>query len=289
MKAATRRVIRALLFAAAPVALAYAGLCLYLAVTQESRFFRPTVLAADSATVFDRAFEERNIPVSTGVAVNTVLLPATVSRGVVFLLGGNSANVRVTAPRFIGPIAEAGYDLFVTDYPGFGKSTGKIHSEADLNAAALAAYDWLRRQYPESRIVVAGFSLGAAPAAWVACRHHPQRLVLLAPFYSLAEIVEKDFPYLPSRLLRYPMRNDLELAHCEIPVTLFHGSADQAIPPSASERLRALLKPSDSLMLVAGAGHLDLPDNPEYQQAMRTLLQDGVQPLAAAPKGIKIR
>jgi pimeloyl-ACP methyl ester carboxylesterase len=85
------------------------------------------------------------------------------------------------------------------------------------------------------------------------------------------------------------MRNDLELAKCAIPVTLFHGSADDLIPPSASERLRALLKPSDSLMLIAGAGHLDLPDHADYQQAMRALLDAGVQPLAAAPKGVKIK
>jgi pimeloyl-ACP methyl ester carboxylesterase len=247
------------------------------------------VIAAGSVPVFDRAFEEHNIPVKAGVAVNSVLFPAAGSRGVVFLMGGNSANVRETAPRFIRPIADAGYDLFVADYPGFGKSTGSIRSEADLDSAVLAAYEWLRRRYPESRIVVAGYSLGSAPAAWLACRHHPQRLVLLAPFYSLAEIMEADYPYLPQRLLRYPMRNDLELANCAIPVTLFHGSADDLIPPSASERLRALLKPSDSLMVVAGAGHLDLPDHADYQQAMRLLLDAGVQPLAAAPKGVKIK
>jgi len=269
--------------------LAYIGLCLFLSMTQESRLFRPTVVSAESVPAFDRAFEESNIPAGTGVTVNTLLFPAAASRGVVFLLGGNSSNARETAPRFIRPVADAGYDLFVADYPGFGKSTGSIRSEADLDSAVLAAYEWLRRRYPESRIVVAGYSLGSAPAAWLACRHHPQRLVLLAPFYSLAEIMEADYPYLPPRLLRYPMRNDLELANCAIPVTLFHGSADDLIPPSASERLRALLKPSDSLMVVAGAGHLDLPDHADYQQAMRLLLDAGVQPLAAAPKGVKIK
>jgi pimeloyl-ACP methyl ester carboxylesterase len=286
---ATRRVIRALLVTAMPVGLAYVGLCVFLSLTQESWLFRPTVLAADAVPVFDRVFEERNIAAGAGVVVNTLLFPATGSRGVVFLMGGNSSNVRETVPRFIRPVADAGYDLFVADYPGFGKSTGRIRSEADLDAAALAAYEWLRRQYPESHIVVVGYSLGSAPASWLACRHHPQRLVLVAPFYSLAEIVAADYPFLPQRLLRYPMRNDLELSNCSIPVTLFHGSADELIPPSASERLRALLKPSDSLMLIAGAGHLDLPDHPDYQQAMRALLEAGVQPLAAAPKGVKIK
>jgi pimeloyl-ACP methyl ester carboxylesterase len=282
-------VIRALLVTALSLGLAYVGLCLFLSMTQESRLFRPTVLAADSVVAFDRAFEEHNVPAGRGVAVNTLLFPTTESRGVVFLLGGNSSNARETAPRFIGPVADAGYDLFVADYPGFGKSTGSIRSEADLDGAVLAAYEWLNRRYPESRIVVAGYSLGSAPAAWLACRHHPQRLVLVAPFYSLAELMEADYPYLPQRLLRYPMRNDLELSKCAIPVTLFHGSADEQIPPSASERLRALLKPSDSLMLVAGAGHLDLPDHADYQHAMRKLLEAGVQPLAAAPTGVKIR
>jgi len=285
----TVRVLRALAFIALPGGLAYVGLCVFLWATQEARLFRPTVLAAGSAHDFGRPFEEHSIPAGTGVVLNSVLLPAHESRGVVFLLSGNSANVRETVPRFIQPIADAGYDLFVIDYPGFGKSTGRIHSEADLDAAALAAYGWLGHLYPESRTVIAGYSMGSAPASWLACRHHPQRLVLMAPFYSLSEIVAADYPYFPLRLLRYPMRNDRELAHCPIPVTLFHGAADDLIPPSASQRLRAVLKPSDSLTLIAGAGHLDLPDKPEFTDALRTLLEGDVQQLAAAPKGVKIK
>lgn len=284
-----RRSIASLAAFAVIAGVGYGSLCLYLYASQESRLFQPEVLPADYAFTFPQAFEEHRIPAGNGVSLSTLLFPATGSRGVVFVLGGNSASARETVPRFMRPVAEAGFDLFVADYPGFGKSTGRITSEADLDSAVLAAYDWLRHQYPESRIIVTGYSLGASLAAWVACRHHPQRLVLVAPFYNLAEIAHADYPYLPQRLLRYPMRTDLELPHCEIPVTLFHGAADDVIPPSASERLRALLKPSDSLMIVAGAGHLDLPDNAEYQQAMRKLLQDGVQPLAAAPKGVRIR
>jgi alpha-beta hydrolase superfamily lysophospholipase len=284
-----RRLTRLLLFAVIPLGLAYVVLCLFLWVTQEARLFRPTVLAAGSTHAFGRPFEEHNIPAGTGVALNTVLFPAPNSRGVVFLLSGNSANVQETAPRFIEPIAGAGYDLFVMDYPGFGKSTGSIRSEADLDSAVLAAYDWLRHLYPEGRTVIAGYSLGSAPASWLACRHHPQRLVLIAPFYNLSEIVAADYPYFPLRLLRYPMRNDVELSHCAPPVTLFHGSADDLIPPSASERLRALLKPSDRLLLFDAAGHLDLPDKPEFRQALRQLLESDVQQLAAAPKGVKIR
>jgi uncharacterized protein len=289
MRTLLRRSIRFLVALGVLAAAGYGGLCIYLYASQEARLFQPDVLPADYAFAFPQTFEEHSISVGNGVTLNTLLFPATDSRGVVFVLGGNSASVRQTAPRFIGPVADAGYDLFVADYPGFGKSTGRIRSEADLDAAVLAAYEWLRHQYPESHIIVAGYSFGAAPAAWLACRHHPQRLVLLAPFYSLAEIAAADYPYLPQRLMRYPMRTDLEMPRCEIPVTIFHGAADDVIPSSASERLRALLKPTDSLMIVAGAGHLDLPDTPEYQQAMRKLLQDGVQPLAAAPKGVRIR
>ena len=289
MNHANRRAARALLITTLALGAAYAGLCLFLWATQEARLFQPTFIAAGSVHPFDRPFEEHGIPAGTGVVLNSVLFPAPGSRGVVFLLGGNSANVRETVPRFIAPIAAADYDLFVVDYPGFGKSTGRIHSETDLDAAVLAAYDWLGHLYPEGRTVIAGYSLGSAPASWLACRHHPQRLVLIAPFYSLSEIVAADYPYFPLRLLRYPMRNDLELSHCPIPVTLFHGSDDDLIPPSASERLRAVLKPSDGLALIAGAGHLDLPDKPEFRQALRKLLEDDVQQLAAAPKGVKIR
>lgn len=288
MPVSGRLIGRVLAVAAIAACAGYAFYCMHFYVTQQSRLFTPAPLPADHQYDFGRALEERSIPGADGT-VSGLLLPVAASHGIVLFLPGATGNAADVIPDAVVPVAGAGYDLLAIDYPGFGKSTGSIRDEAELDAAMLAVYDWLMRQYPETRIILAGYDFGAAPAAWLGCRHHPQRLVLLAPGFSGFDTLHARYPLIPERLFRFPLRTDRELTACNPPVSIFHGANDDVVPPGASERLHALLKPTDTLALVGGAGHRDLLSNPDYQQTMQKLLTDGVQALAKPPKGVIIR
>jgi pimeloyl-ACP methyl ester carboxylesterase len=56
------------------------------------------------------------------------------------------------------------------------------------------------------------------------------------------------------------------------PIVLFHGDQDEVIPHSSTLRLKALLKPSDKLIILPGARHNGMTDNPMYQQELAKLL-----------------
>ena len=81
------------------------------------------------------------------------------------------------------------------------------------------------------------------------------------------------FAWVPSALLRYPMRSDLALAAMDLKsiggelapraVLLLHGDQDQLIPPENSQRLAAL-HASIKLKVIRGAAHNDLQDFPDY-------------------------
>ena len=75
-----------------------------------------------------------------------------------------------------------GYDIFILDYRGFGKSEGSIYSEEQFYKDVQAAYDVMRKEYPENKIVVEGYSIGTGPATILAATNHPKLLLLQAPY-----------------------------------------------------------------------------------------------------------
>ena len=62
---------------------------------------------------------------------------------------------------------QAGLGVLAIDYRGYGGSTGSP-SEAGITLDARAAYDWIRREAPQSKIAVFGESFGTGPAVTLA-------------------------------------------------------------------------------------------------------------------------
>jgi uncharacterized protein len=60
------------------------------------------------------------------------------------------------------------YDLFIIDYRGYGKSTGRIESEVQLHADVRAAWEAIAPRYRGKPIVIYGRSLGTGLAASLA-------------------------------------------------------------------------------------------------------------------------
>ena len=259
------------------VVLAWGAVCAWYYSRQESLIFHPSVLPADHRFSFDRPFEEYTIEVESGVGLNALLFRSTESgevsagRRAVLYLHGNAGDLQswgYHADLYL----DAGYDFLGLDYRGYGKSDGRVRSEAQLHSDIQKVWDWLNIRYDADSIVVVGYSLGSALGARVACSNGAGQLVLLAPFYSGRDIGRRVAPWLPAALNRYQLRTDLLLEECELPIMLVHGELDATIPPKASRRLFALLGDRGRLVLLPGAGHQDIAEDPEFQSAMRELL-----------------
>jgi pimeloyl-ACP methyl ester carboxylesterase len=69
--------------------------------------------------------------------------------------------------------AFAGANFMMIDYPGYGSSAGHATTES-VFAMSLAAYDYAasRADVDQTRIIVAGYSLGTGPATYVASHRH---------------------------------------------------------------------------------------------------------------------
>lgn len=279
---APRRAARRPRWAVALAALLVLALVAYGAVLarlwwgQEGLLFKPVPLAADHRFALPADVQERFIDVP-GARLHALHLRQPGARGVVFLLHGNAGNLERWFVN-LDFYRALGLDLFMPDYRGFGKSSGRIESEAQLHADVRAAWDAIAPEYAGRRTVVVGRSLGSGLAAALAAAlppaARPDALVLISPYASMVRVAAEQYPYVPSPLLRYPLYTDRVLPRLDGPrpvVTLLHGDRDTLIP-LAHARTLAALRPGTVLRPIEGAGHGDLQQFPAYLDALRDAL-----------------
>ncbi|RYY99813.1 MAG: alpha/beta fold hydrolase, partial [Chitinophagaceae bacterium] len=205
----------------------YVIICIAVYFFQERLIFFPEKLDAAHRFSFDRPFAEVTIP-SGKDRLHGLYFRADSAKGLVFYLHGNAGSVDSWGA--VGSTYNhLQWDVFILDYPGYGKSTGTISSKNQLLGSVQAAYDEMKKRYPEDRIVVLGYSVGTGPAAWLASVNHPKGLILQAPYYSMKDLMRHRFPVLPTFLLKYDFETNNYLERCPMPVTLFHGDRDEVI------------------------------------------------------------
>ncbi|WP_198156927.1 alpha/beta hydrolase [Aquincola tertiaricarbonis] len=240
---------------------------------QETLIFHPVPLAADHR--FDLPADVHEVFIDVpGARLNALHLRRPGARGVVFFLHGNAGNLERWFVN-LDFYRALGMDLFMLDYRGYGKSTGRIESEQQLLADVQAAWARVAPQYAGRHVVFLGRSLGTGLAARLAAElppaQRPQALLLVSPYRSMVQMAAEQYPFVPAPLLRYPLRTDAALqalAGTALPIDLVHGDRDTLIPLAHSEALARTL-PGVRLHRVAGAGHGDLQRFEAYEAALR--------------------
>jgi alpha-beta hydrolase superfamily lysophospholipase len=261
-----KAVLTLLKYAVVTLGAAYLLVLLLLYAFQERLIFLGDPLPADHRFAFDQTFEEVPIPVE-GATLDALHFTQPGARGLVFFIHGNAGNL-ATWTTGVDFYRKAGYDLFMFDFRGYGKSSGRISGEAQLHADVRAAYDAIAPRYAGRPIVIYGRSLGSGLAARLALDVDPALLVLVTPYSSLEAVARRLYPWAPAALLRYPLRTDALLPRLRTPLVLLHGTRDLVIPVEQSRTLRDLARAPAELVTVEGAGHNDLQEYPAYREAL---------------------
>ena len=158
---------------------------------------------------------------------------------------------------------DAGFLLF--DYPGSGFCSGSS-TPSRILAASEAAVEALRNSLGlsemamEERVGVFGYSLGTAAALQYAARHEVRRVVVAAPFTTLAEMADRMYAWPSGEIIRDRFDNGARLAEIarqarRPPVLFIHGDQDDTIPVEMSARLAAPYPGWIERIVVAGADH----------------------------------
>ncbi len=253
------------------IAVIYVAICTFLYFYQERIIFAPQKLKSTYHFDFDRPFREMAIETQDGTKLNGLLFPSDSSKGLIFHLHGNAGSLKSWG-KVAKVYNDMGYDIFMFDYRGYGKSEGKITSESQLFRDVQTVYDSLKNAYPEERITMIGYSIGTGIAAWLAANNHPHQLILEVPYANLSNIMHDRYPLIPAFILKYKFETDKYLQQSKAPLTIFHGTDDRVIDYRNSLELQKGFKAADTLILLKNQGHNGISDNPKYRQLLPKIL-----------------
>lgn len=249
----------------------YTGLCFVVYFVQHWFFFRPEILAAHFTYQYPFPFEEINFDMPDGGRINAIYFSVPNSRGVIYYLKGNSRSIKGWG-KFAKDFVSNGYDFFMMDYRGFGKSRGK-RTQKKLFDDACHLYNWLTQRYAENQIVVYGRSFGSGMAAYVAAQRNPRLLILDSPYYSFIYNAKRFAFFLPLKwIMRYDLRTDLYLNEVKCPVHIIHGTHDRLIPFRQSQMLKEKYPDKITLHAIEKGGHNNLPEFAEFHELLYDIL-----------------
>ena len=177
---------------------------------------------------------------------------------VILCCHGNAGNIshRLENVRLL---VEQGLQVFIFDYRGYGRSTGKP-SEKGLYLDGLAAYDYLisTQQIAPDAVIPFGRSLGAAVALEIALHRMVKSVIIEGAFTSTREMA-RTMPlfYLVSFVVPSHYNSAEKIRRITVPILVVHAQRDEIVPYSMGERLFAGANEPTFFYPVEGATHND--------------------------------
>jgi len=252
--------------------LVYAIVGIIIYYFQDKIFYHPVKLAATHKYTFEQAYREVNIPYNKTSNINIIQFNTHGQpKGVVLYFHGNRENI-AHYQQYAGNFTRYGYEVWMIDYPGFGKSTG-VFSEQMIYDWSLVFYKLARASYQPSQIVIYGKSLGSGFAAQLASVRDCRNLLLETPYYSLPSLLQHYLPVYPSSILKMQVPTGEYLKNVTAPIIIFQGTGDWTVAPGNSEKLKPSLKPNDKVIMISGGEHNNLPTYPIYGEEIKKLLE----------------
>jgi len=233
----------------------------------------PSPVPNDYKYDFGLPYKEINIPYDSKTNINIIQFPPpdSIVKGVILYFHGNRKNISKYR-RFIPYFTKSAYEVWMIDYPGYGKSTGKF-SEKLVYEWSLLMYNLVRKRFSPDKIIIYGKSLGSGIAAQLASIRNCRFLILETPYFSMPAVIGYYAPIYPvNQMIRYQFSTFEYLPKVTDPVIMIHGTDDGVIPYRHARRLKPLLKKTDKLVTVEGGAHNNLFSFPEVPLVIDSLL-----------------
>ena len=246
------------------------GIALYF--LQDKFIFHPQKLASDYQYKFDVPFQQIDLAVTEekNLSIVQFTIPDSVRKGIVLYFHGNRENINRYAP-YAKNFTRNNYEVWMLDYPGFGKSTGK-RNEGILYEDALTLYKMAINKVAADSIIIYGKSLGTGIASHLASVRDCKRLILETPYYNMDALAKHYFfiyPVVP--MSKYTLPTNKNFKFINAPIAIFHGTKDRVIPYKHARWL-ASKKNGTELITIEKGRHNNLNDFTLFQQKLDSLL-----------------
>ena len=247
------------------------GIALYF--LQEKFLFRPKKLPAGHKFNFAAPFKEINLAINKekNLSIVQFTVPDSVCKGVVLYFHGNRQNIERYAP-FAKNFTKNHYEVWMMDYPGFGKSTGE-RNERILYDDAMQLYKMARARFSKDSIILYGKSIGTGIASQLASIRDCKKLILETPYYSIDAMMRQyAFMYPMNWMTNYHIPTYQYFENITAPITIFHGTRDGVIFYKNSKRLKKIKIETELITIVDGK-HNNLNDFALFHQRLDSILQ----------------
>lgn len=211
--------------------------------------------------------------------------PEGVPKGTLLVAHGNAENISSHFAGFAW-LVHAGYEVFIFDYRGFGRSAG----EADLEGAVQdteTALAYVLGERPGC-ITVIGQSIGGALLFNALARRGTGRIALAVFDSTFASLPQAGSDTLSRSVLTWPFQwgaslaltdayDPIELAPTlDVPKLYIAGSSDAIISPNQSWQLFDASSRPRMFWLVKDAGHINAFSFPKVQERFLAFLRHPV-------------
>lgn len=206
-----------------------------------------------------------HIVLDTGKVRVKVWTLNTGKREALIYFGGNAENVAYNIDDFRVMFPER--TVYLVNYRGYGGSSGSPH-EAGFQSDALLTYDHFSKRH--SSVSVMGRSIGGAVATYLASKRNIEKLVLVTPFDSAANVGKKIYPFLPIELILKERLDAAGMApEITIPTLIVAAADDEIIPSENTGNLvKAFGKTDVEFVSLEGTGHNTVQLHPDYKRVI---------------------
>ncbi|MFC1468053.1 alpha/beta hydrolase [Verrucomicrobiota bacterium] len=258
------------------------GVVIAKAANMDQNFYFPDRKVYRTPADDELEFEEVQFSSADGTRLNGWFIPAQgEALGTVVHFHGNAQNMTAHY-SFVSWLPKNGFNLFVFDYRGYGKSEGHptrdgVHQDSE----AAVRYIKSRTDIDQSRIILFGQSIGGANAIAVLGANDFGGIAGIAveSAFSCYRRVASDHitilarPLIPLivRQTYSPIKAVKDIS--PIPILFIHGTKDKIVPCYHSERLFEKAGEPKALWKIEGGWHTEALATYEKEYQPRLLRQ----------------
>lgn len=247
------------------------GIAIYY--LQDKLIFHPAKLAADYKYQLPVKYDEIYIPINKTDTVHILkLIPDGKATGAVLYFHGNSGNNSLYYNNTVKLFLKNNLEVWIPDYPGFGKTTGNI-SEDKIKEQAIQVERLASSAFAPHKVIFYGQSLGTGVASYLASETACRFLILETPYADIPSLFDRyAFMYPTKSIVQYKFPTIDYLKNITEPIIIFHGTNDKTIPLKEALKLKSVLKPMDKFYILEGSDHNNINQSPQFLNAVDSLL-----------------
>jgi fermentation-respiration switch protein FrsA (DUF1100 family) len=226
------------------------------------------------------AYEDVFLTTPDGTRLHGWYLPREGSQRALLFMHGNGGNISHRGDS-LAIFHRLGFNVFIFDYRGYGRSEG-APGERGLYEDAATAWQHLveQRGFDKKDIVLFGRSLGATVAAKLAAEVEPAGLIMESSFSSARSFAQAVLPLL-SRIvvMRYRFDTAAYVRQVTCPVLVAHSPDDDIIPFQLGEAVYAAANQPKTFLTMQGDHNSGfLQSQPGYEQAFAEFIASQLPP-----------